>query len=251
MSDVLTLGISTFGNGVNRIRLPAPRSGLRVVVVWQEPSGPAPVWSDRQDVRLVTMQGRGLSRSRNAVLAATETPFLWFFDDDAVPLVDNAFALVEVARREGWALATGTVITPEGGAFKRYGAVQKQWNVFGAPKVSSIETVIDIEKVRHAGIAFDERFGLGAQWTMGEEFVFVASVLRSGLKAGFAPLCVAEHPLESTGKDFGRAEVWQASSAALKHVFGRWALPVRVAMAWRKRRALGWSNAWRYLWVRL
>lgn len=250
MLPTLTLAISTLGVGVERIVLPDPRPEVRFLVVWQDPDGQRRGWMERADVEVVEMEGRGLSRSRNAALLHAKTPYVWLFDDDAQPCVDAALALVERARAEGWAVVTGAVRTPEGAPFKPYPRQEAAWKLRTAPKLSSIETIIDVEAVRARSIRFDEAFGLGARWTMGEEFLFMASVLRAGLRAVYVPSVIAVHPAESTGKDFGRDQVWQASSAALARVFGAWALPVRLAMAWRKRHALGARNMWRYLWIR-
>lgn len=250
MKPLLTIAVSTLGTGVERVVIPPPHNDVCYLVVWQEPTPYTSAWMDRPDVSVLRMEGRGLSRSRNAALDAVTTQYVWLFDDDAVPFVEAGLVLAMRARDKGWSVATGCVQTPEGLPFKRYPKEERAWTVWSAPKVSSIETIVDVAKLRLSADRFDESFGLGARWTMGEEFVFLASVLRSGHKAFFVPVVLAIHPDESTGKDFGRDAVWQASSAALGQVFGLWAFPVRLVMALRKRRVLGWRNVWRYLWVR-
>lgn len=250
MDPVLTLAISTLGAGIARVSLPDPSPRVRVLVLWQAPLEDAPAWAIRPDVDVVRLESRGLSKSRNAALRAARTRFVWLFDDDATPDLSAGLALVDRALAQGWSVVTGVVSTPEGGLFKTYPTAPFRWTVWTAPKVSSIETILDVEVVRAKGVRFDEDFGLGARWTMGEEFIFMAAVVRSGLVAMFVPTTIAVHPLESTGKDFGRDGVWQASSAALGRVFGVFALPVKIAMVWRKRRSLGLRKAWRYLWVR-
>ena len=250
MDPVLTLAISTLGIGITRVSLPEPTPRVRFLILWQEPSEDDPAWSIRPDVDILRLEGRGLSKSRNAALRAASTRFVWLFDDDATPDLDAGLAMVEQALCEGWSVVTGMISTPDGAPFKPYRQEPFRWTVWSAPRVSSIETIVDVEAMKTKGIWFDEDFGLGARWTMGEEFVFMASVVRAGLVAMFLPSVVAVHPMESTGKDFGRDGVWQASSAALSRVFGFAAFPVKVAMVWRKRHALGISKAWRYLWIR-
>jgi hypothetical protein len=249
-TSVLTLAISTLGVGINRVVLPESSERVCFLILWQEPTGDLPRRLIRPDVEVVRLEGRGLSKSRNAALRFARTRFVWLFDDDATPDIEAGLSLVDRAIQEGWSIVTGMVVTPDGVFFKAYPSRERRWTIWNAPKVSSIETILDVEAVRAKGLFFDERFGLGARWIMGEEFVFMASAIRAGLVAMYVPKPIAVHPLESTGKEFGRDGVWQASSASLSCVFGVWSLPIKMAMVWRKRRFLGLRKAWLYLWVR-
>lgn len=247
---LLTLAISTLGAGIARIALPEPRTGLEILVVWQQPDRPDPLWALRTDVRLVRNPEKGLSRSRNLAIDLVRTPVAWMFDDDAVAHMDEAWVLAQRLCGSGHAAMVGRFADLDGVATRPAHKRKGQIGALDAPSVASIEMLLAVEKVRAIGVRFDEDFGLGARWTMGEEMIFVLDVLRAGGTVGADPAILATHPTETTGDHFAQEKVWMASSAALARGYGIKAVVLRPAMAWRKRHILGWKNAWRYITLR-
>lgn len=246
----LTLGISTLGAGITRVMLPPMHPELEVLVIWQQPDRANPSWSDRADVRILRVEEKGLSRSRNMALQEARTRMLWVFDDDATPDVEIGLALAKKAEKAGYAAMVGRFAGPDGvptrPVHKRKGRMGKM----DAPSVCSFEMLLNVDRVRALGVEFDTDFGLGARWTMGEEMIFVLDLIKAGGQVGSDVAVLAQHPTDTTGDRFAEEPVWMASSAALRRGYGAWAWVLRPVMAWRKRKVLGWRNAWRYLWVR-
>ena len=92
---------------------------------------------------------------------------------------------------------------------------------------------------------FDEGFGVGAGTaaTLGEEYVFLADCLAAGLAGVHDPLPVSVHPHESSGFVWeGRAQA-RGRALVFARVFGRAALPVRLAFALKNaRRFARWRD---------
>ncbi|HVH03859.1 MAG TPA: hypothetical protein VM891_13120, partial [Amaricoccus sp.] len=117
-------------------------------------------------------------------------------------------------------------------------------------RASSHEIALRLERVRAKGVRFDEGFGVGAgtEATLGEEYVFLADGLAAGLAGLHDPLPVSVHPVESSGFVWeGRAQA-RARALVFARVFGRAALPVRLAFGLKKaRRFARRADLWAFL----
>lgn len=247
---LLTLAISTLGSGITRVLLPPVHPEIEVLVVWQQPDRENPAWASRSDVRVVRVDDKGLSRSRNRAMDEARTRMVWMFDDDAVADVEAGLALARKADEAGCAAMVGRFAGPDGRPTRPEGKRRGKMGKLDAPSVCSIEVIVNVERVRSLGVQFDTDFGLGARWTMGEEMIFVLDLIKAGGRVGSDTAVLAQHPTDTTGDRFAEDKVWMASSAALRRGYGPLAWVLRPVMAWRKRRVLGWTNAWRYLWIK-
>jgi glycosyltransferase involved in cell wall biosynthesis len=64
---------------------------------------------------------------------------------------------------------------------------------FGGPEIA-----FRLAPVREAGITFDARFGVGAEFPSGEDDLFVNAMLKAGIRGCFVPLTIADHEHTST-----------------------------------------------------
>lgn len=97
----LQLLISTLGReGIGRVdRMSLPRvPGVSYLVSWQMPEGEVPEELKRDDLKIVTMSGRGLSRNRNNALAAADGDLLMIADDDCHYTAGRLQAVVDFLR---------------------------------------------------------------------------------------------------------------------------------------------------------
>ncbi|BDZ42885.1 hypothetical protein GCM10025865_21840 [Paraoerskovia sediminicola] len=199
-----------------------------------DPDVPADVAGERP----VVVPGRGVARSRNAAIDHAGRRYLLFCDDDVTVDLPGVLAAVDHLRETGAALALGRATNPAGRFRKRYARRARRLTLFSSAKAATYEMLVDVDQVRAAGLRFDERFGAGAQHHLGDEYLFVAAMLRAGLRADAVPITVAVHPAESSGSRWGGSDV-RARAVVLNEVFGRWAAPVRLAFAVRAARRLG------------
>ncbi|QCO58156.1 glycosyltransferase family 2 protein (plasmid) [Pseudorhodobacter turbinis] len=242
----ITVAIATIGARINGIILPAPTDGLRYEVLVQMPPDVLPI-NDRPDLRYTAINTRGLSHSRNSALTQCETPFLVFADDDMELDVVGLKALAaELARAPDLAFAAGwragrlPVTGPRAGAYR----LRK----LNAGRICAPELMVCVAPLRRHGITFDTRFGVGAEYPVGEDYIFTCDMLDAGLCGAAFPIVTGAHPHLSTGDNWHDAGLLVARRAVLSRCFGSAAVPVLLAYALRHRKHLGgWRDAWRFL----
>ena len=84
-----------------------------------------------------------------------------------------------------------------------------------------MELVFKRESLTDTNLQFDENFGLGAKFFMGEEAIFVSDGIKKGLKIGFIPEKLLSHSQPSTGHKTLISEVYYVQSAVFYRIFGK------------------------------
>lgn len=222
---ILSVAISTLGDNLRTIDLPAPRPEVCYLVVAQQPPADwRTLWSHRSDVTVIAMNGRGLSRSRNCALQHVETPLFLVADDDLALDLD---AIIEGARylfrSDDVEILAGMLGDGEGGVRHAPLPAEGPFDRDMVPDIWSPEIMVKVRAVREADIAFDPGFGAGTDLPCGEETLFVVDCLDAGLRGYFRPLMFSAHPDLTTGE---RHPTWGVLSAHVRTVtaaFGTWA----------------------------
>lgn len=232
----LTVAYSSLAERVADIRPPAdPR--IEVLVCVQGPTSGLEV-PEGVD-RVVPVPGRGVARSRNAAIENSRRRYLLFCDDDVEVRTDGVLAAVAHLRATGAALALGRAVDPEGQLRKRYrGDRPTRLTLMNSAKAATYEMLVDVAQVRQAGLRFDERFGAGVETYLGDEYLFIAELLRGGLQGYAVPFVFGVHPPSSSGSRWGGADL-HVRAVVLNHVFGPLAPPARALFALRHRRRIG------------
>ncbi|KZZ27191.1 hypothetical protein A3753_30360 [Sulfitobacter sp. HI0082] len=224
-SLTVTIAISTLGEGLARIHLPAPVAGLDYLVLLQAPQDTPrnsieALLANRNDVSLVELSDIGLSNSRNAGLERAGGELVLFSDDDVLLDVNGIFAL-----RDQFA-ADPELVLAAGWRTERLpsNARSQKLTRFNSGRICAPEFMVRKEKVNELGVRFDTEFGLGARYGLGEDYVFVADILRAR-GAGLAiPVAIGSHPHTSTGEIWNDADLLTARGAVIHRAFGKWAL---------------------------
>jgi hypothetical protein len=111
---------------------------------------------------------------------------------------------------------------------KRYPAKSHQLKLTNSAKAATYEMMIRVSDIKGAGIKFDEDFGAGAPNYLGDEYIFIADAIRSGLKGRFEPIVIATHPTESSGNFRNLTTDRSARAKVFSRVFGIWAPVMRI-----------------------
>lgn len=236
----ITVAISALGSRLAGVPLPPPCPGLTYLVLVQK-LGDARVpaaLTARDDVTVHVLGTIGLSRSRNAALDLAPGALVVFADDD-MTLEPEGFQHLARAFAEdpGLGLAAGWRSDRLPGAGRR--ARAHRLHHFNAGRVCAPELMVRRSAIDAAGLRFDPAFGMGADFGLGEEYVFITDALKAGLRGVSLPVPVGRHPSESTGDNWQRADLMQARIAMLTRVFGRAAPLMRLLYALRYRRRIG------------
>lgn len=207
----LTVAIATFGpDGGRRVAaMKLPRvAGVDYLVSWQtgEPDADAdrfdipPELAAREDVRVMMLAGRGISRNRNNLLDHARGDIFLFADDD-LQYYPEAFA--------GVIRAFETHPDMEIALFRYDSELPKAYPEGEIPLgrrrlpknyfPTSVE--IALRRDSRAGqLRLNEEFGLGAErFTAGEESLMMLQARRRGFNIRFIPLTLCFHPGPTTG----------------------------------------------------
>ncbi|QPC47649.1 glycosyltransferase family A protein [Mangrovibacillus cuniculi] len=135
---------------------------------------------------------KGLSRSRNKAITNSNEDISLIADDDLI-YVDNYIELVKKAFEENpeYDIIRFKV---EGinKHFKKYGNKSKRLGYLTSLKMSSVEIAFRTNKIKDANIRFNEEFGAGSIYRMGEESIFLHKCLQKGLKIKYEPIKIAD-----------------------------------------------------------
>lgn len=230
-STPLTIAWSSLGERIDQITLPSTQD-IEKILCLQAPGDHTP---DIGMDKVVIVPGRGVARSRNAAIASASRQYLLFCDDDVQVNLPGVLAGVRHLQRTGHALALGRARDTQGQLRKNYGCGRpRALSLLNSGKAATYEMLLDVTQVRAAGVAFDERFGAGTVNYLGDEYIFIADLLRAGLRGSTVPHVFGTHPLHSSGS------IWSTSSlgpraAAINRVFGPLSLPARAVFAVRHR----------------
>ena len=125
-------------------------------------------------IKVINVLEKGLSKSRNLALRSATKKLVVFTDDDVVfeanfdTTIINAFN--DYPNFDGFRFPFQM---KEGVFAKKYSSTfQSQLSAFDILNTSSVELVFKKEAIQSARLHFDENFGLGSPFYMGEEAIF-------------------------------------------------------------------------------
>lgn len=193
MPPQITVAVSTMNGYLNQRNY--PDGDYKILIINQgEPFG-APLPSR---FIVINDSGKGLSRSRNLAIRHCPTRYMLLCDNDVrlLPRFEKHI-LVAIEKYPNSAAITFKVRTPDGGDFKSYRRDSFPHNKLTACKACSIEIVVDCEQI--GSVRFDEQFGLGAAYPVGEENIFLSDLLSYRKSVIYCPEYICEHPEFSSG----------------------------------------------------
>lgn len=203
---------------------------------------------EERGARVVVLDSRGVAKSRNEALRQAQRKYLLFCDDDVTVDIVGVAAAVAHLKSTGAALALGRAVDETGTFRKNYPSEVAPLTVLNSAKAATYEMIVDVEQARSANVWFDERFGAGVDTLyLGDEYIFIADLLRAGLTAHAVPITVAMHPADSSGARWGTDADVDARSAALSRALGAKAWWIKPAFAARHARTLGLRRFFRFL----
>jgi glycosyltransferase involved in cell wall biosynthesis len=231
----ITIAYSTLGARLKILTLPDQSSGVDYLVLVQKSNGDVPVYlSKREDVEIKFLNNVGLSYSRNAALRDARGDLLVFMDDDLVLDLDGVRALADRFVRDpflGFAAGWRRSYFEE----QSVPPVEAPLGRFNSGRICAPELMVRPSMIADKFLRFDTAFGLGAQYGLGEEYIFVTDMLKAKIKGVSVPIIVGDHPDESTGQIWDDPALMNARMAMIKRVFGRGFFFMRLAYLWRHR----------------
>lgn len=178
----------------------------------------------------------GLTRSRNRGIQHSFSDILLFSDDD-ISFIDGFQEIIidSFETKQDADIITFQIQTPEGISFKSYNQKEYKHSLKTIGKVSSIEIACKRDSLIKKRLLFDEFFGLGANYELGEEAIFLADAIRSNMNAYYIPQAIIIHEIESSGKIYNKKKI-MARGAQFERIFGWKAIVIGLFFALKKYR---------------
>ena len=246
MSLKLTIGYSALRERIQNITPPAERPDWETVIVVQNPGQKSwqladfPKLAARQDLSTEELQSTGVAKSRTRAIWLAKSEYLVFADDD---IVFSESGLEEAIRYLDENPRLSLLLTqaqdPSGRLRKQYPKSPAKLSVWNSARAATYEMIIRVDAIRQFGVVFDENFGAGSENYLGDEYIFIADLLRAGGKAEFVPITIATHPEDSSGSGWGTERDRKARAKVFTRVFGALAPVVRLAFGIRRLGLLG------------
>lgn len=150
--------------------------------------------SDFETVKVINVFENGLSKSRNVAIQNSSKEILLLTDDDVVFELYFEDKIVKEFNSHTSHDGFRFQFKNEFGKFvKKYPKkFQSKLNWFEVLNASSIELVFKRESIYNI-ISFDENFGLGSTFSIGEEAVFLADAKSKKCEIGFVPHTLMMH----------------------------------------------------------
>lgn len=164
--------------------------------------------SDFPSIRVINSFEKGLSKSRNLALKNAIGKIVLIADDDVIYMNDFDTKIIQAYNQyDNKAVISFCIEKPNGLLFKKYSPnAKKNLSLMELFNVLSIEISLNKLILDKLGITFDENFGLGSEFQMGEEAVFLSDIKNKNQRIAFVPSVIVIHSeISSTEKiDFSK-----------------------------------------------
>nr|WP_315141670.1 glycosyltransferase family A protein [uncultured Flavobacterium sp.] len=176
--------------------------------------------SDFPTVRVINSFEKGLSKSRNLALENAIGKIVLIADDDLVYKNDFDKKITQAYNQyDNKAVISFSIEKPNGFMFKKYLSNPKiNLSLVELFNVLSIEISLNKSIIDKLGIVFDENFGLGSEFQMGEEAIFLSDIKNKNQQIGFIPIVIATHSEISSTEKIDFAQRYYIQGAFLTRV---------------------------------
>ncbi|MBS9775345.1 glycosyltransferase [Candidatus Gracilibacteria bacterium] len=211
MENKLTLGvlITTMNNGIKRVKkelLPQLKDVDEVIISHQITDENISPEKENlgENIKYVFMREKGLSKNRNNALKYATADICYICDDDLdfiegfEKIIKNSYADIEAD------IITFQAQTPDGK--KHFPIKEGKHSKSSILRIWSWGITFKREVIQKNNIIFDEEFGLGARYPVGEENIFLTDCYKKGLKMFHCEKSIVIHKEESSGIDYKNRE---------------------------------------------
>ena len=187
-------------------------SKFNILVINQ--SNSTKIISDFERVRVINVDEKGLSKSRNLAINNASKKICLITDDDVIyfPNFEDEIILAFNQNPEAPIITFNHqrigLNKPQNSSQKPFNhSLKSIWNV------CSIEIAFQLKDIVANNICFDENFGLGSYFETAEEYLFLRDAIKQKLSVLFCPSVIVSHPLISSGENQGSDKILFARAA--------------------------------------
>lgn len=189
---------------------------------------------ENSNIRMYNYNEVGLSKSRNRALENARGNICVIADDDIV--YEKEF--YDIIKRSFKENPDADIITFQmkdfnDDLYRKYPSEPFFHNKWSIRKVSSVEIAFRLDKIKEKNIKFDENFGLGSMYPVGEENIFLLDCIDKGLKIKYLPKPLLKHPFGGTGQNYSN-KVIIARGAMFYRMFNNYSFILDILFSLKK-----------------
>jgi len=169
-----------------------------------------------------SMHDQGVAKNRNETLKHIQPEGVNLILDDDIELLPNALEMVKQAFYENQEaeLITFQILNRETKKlYKKYPPSKQYHTLRTLTGIGTTEIAFRSSIIQKYSITFDECFGPGAFYSIGEDFIFATDLYKKGCNMLFIPTPIISHPNQSTGSNLSHAVIF-GRGALFARVFG-------------------------------
>jgi glycosyltransferase involved in cell wall biosynthesis len=204
--------------------------------------------SDFEKVRVINIDEKGLSKSRNLAIIDASKKICLIADDDVVYFSNFDHEIITAFNQNPKA----SIITFNHQRISKEQPYNKSKTGYShskktIEKVCSIEIAFQLKDIKENKICFNENFGLGSCFETAEEYLFLRDAIELKLSVVFSPFVIVSHPLWSSGEKQGDDKILFARAALIyktkRSIAYIWLLKYVFFLA--RNRYINWNECWR------
>lgn len=179
--------------------------------------------SGYSNIRVINSFQKGLSKSRNLALENAVGKICVIADDDVVYQEGFLFRIINAYNNFPEATVINfCAINSQGELMKKYSAKSKiNLNIFDIFNTSSIEMTLNQKLLDTVRNRFDMNFGLGGNFEMGEEAIFLIDLKKQNKQLVFVSEIIVKHEAQTSSNKKNLIEKYYIQGALLTKIFRR------------------------------
>lgn len=187
--------------------------------------------------KVISIHDKGLSKSRNLAIENSESDIGIISDDDMYyvnnyeEIINNAYIQYPDAD------IIAFIVEHEDKKTEKKPFKEGKINFIKSLRISSVQLTLKLEKIKKENIYFDENFGSGSLYFMGEENIFLYDCLKKNMKIYYKPQKIGTLRMYNNSKWFkGYNEEYLKVKGAMFYRMSKILYPILIfQFALRKR----------------
>ncbi len=167
--------------------------------------------SEHSNIRVINSFEKGLSKSRNLAIKNAEKSICLLSDDDIVFKEGFEESILNTYKENDFPIITFQTVTTQNKLYWTYPLYPKLHNDFLSRKTLSVEITFKKDFIK--GLEFNEKFGLGAKFEDGENYIFLLEAKKKELQIWFENKIISIHEPFSSSDELESDRLTYAKSA--------------------------------------
>lgn len=190
----------------------------------------------RNDINYVKNKTIGVGSNRNNAIRNRVPASYYLFADDDLCYNENWYnIIVDVAKQHSnYDVFVFMLNSPDNNPLKKYPFSERVLRFSNLTWIGAPEICVSKNFFYQYNIFFDERFGPGSEYHVGEDFIFITDAYKAGAIIYFFPFPIATHSHSSTGTNKSKSIAY-GRGAMFARVFGWKSVIVDIIFAVKKR----------------